>query len=113
MRQSIVLGLLLTTAACALPAPSTPSSGPFRFTGTVSGMEGTRTGGPIAGAELSVVSGVNSNARVLSDATGRYLFEGLESGRFTVSVSAPGYVSATPVVDLYRDTDANFALKPR
>ena len=76
-------------------------------------MEGQQIGGPIVGAELTVVSGVNINAAVRTDMSGRYIFAGLESGRFTVAVVAPGYRSAQPVVDLYRDTEANFALPPQ
>jgi hypothetical protein len=76
-------------------------------------MSGGQPGRAIAGAELTVVSGVNANARVISDGSGRYDFSALDSGRFTMAISAPGYVSATPVVDLYRDIEVNFALTPR
>jgi hypothetical protein len=60
---------------------------------------------------LTVLSGVNINAKVTTDILGRYVFTALESGRFTVAVAAPGYLSATPVVDLYRDIEVNFALR--
>jgi hypothetical protein len=76
-------------------------------------MDGLRVGGPIAGAELTIVSGANINAHVTSDPAGRYVFSSLESGRFIVTIVARGYVSTTPAIDLYRDTEANFALKPR
>ncbi len=75
-------------------------------------MVGGQTGRPIAGAELTVVSGANRNARVNSDAGGRYLFTDLEEGRFTVTIAARGFATATPVVDLYHDVDATFALTP-
>jgi hypothetical protein len=113
MRLIVFLIALLTTSACTAPAPLAPSEGPFQFSGTVSALDGSRTGGPIAGAELTVVDGVNLHARVTSDAAGRYVFSGLESGRFAVSIAAPGFVGVVPVVDLYRDIEVNFALKPQ
>ena len=44
----------------------------------------------------------NTAATVTSDGAGHYAFDSLESGRFTVSIAAPGYVSVTPVVALFR-----------
>lgn len=76
-------------------------------------MVGSQLGGPIAGAELTVLSGVNMNATVTTDSAGRYEFTSLERDKFTVTIAAPGFVSATPVVNLYRDIEANFALKPQ
>ena len=112
MRRSILGVVFLATSACTMP-PLTPSTGPWRFSGTVSRVAGTQLGGPIAGAELTVVSGVNSNATVTTDSSGRYVFTALERDRFTVAIAAPGYLSASPVVNLDRDVEANFALKPR
>jgi len=113
MRLRTLLTALLIGSACATPSPVTPSAGPWRFSGTVSRVEGGHVGSAIAGAELKVVSGVNINAKVTTDSSGRYVFIALESGRFTVAVAARGYVSAAPVVDLYHDTEANFALAPQ
>ena len=79
----------------------------------MSATDGSRISGPIAGADVTVVDGVNRNARVKSDATGRFSFADLESGRLTISIAASGYTSITPVIDLYRDLDASFALKRR
>lgn len=111
MRLNIVVLAVLISSACAMSAPLVPSNGPWQFSGTVSATDGVRIGSPIAGAELTVVSGANTNAKVRTDAAGHYVFAGLESGRFTLAIAAPGYVKATPVVDLYRDIDVNFALK--
>jgi hypothetical protein len=68
-------------------------------------------GDPIAGARLTVVSGVNADAAVTSDSAGRYMFDNLTGGRFTVAITAPGYVTATPLVELYGDVEVNFALE--
>lgn len=106
--------VLAAAAACASPVALSPSStGPWRFTGTVSGIGGPSGFTPIAGAQLTVVDGVNINTKVTSDGAGRYAFDGLQGGRFTVSITAAGYLGITPVVELFRDTDANFALKPQ
>ena len=111
MRLHVLLVALLTTSACAASSPLTPSEGTWRFSGTISAMDGLRVGSPIAGAQLTVVSGVNTDAKVTSDATGHYVFPSLESDKFTVTIAAPGYVSITPIVDLYGDMEVNFALR--
>jgi hypothetical protein len=113
MRLSVLLVALLTTAACAVKSPTAPSPGPWRFSGTVLATDGIHIGSPIAGAELTVVTGVNSNTKVRSDGAGHFAFAALEADTFTVTVAASGYVSAAPIVNLYRDIDASFALKPR
>ena len=115
MRLKILAVALLTASACARSSsPVTPSQGlqsPLRFSGTVSALQGGHIGGPIAGAEFTVVKGVNLNAKTVSDSTGHYVFDMRESGRFTFVLSAPGYASTTPIVDLYRDMQADFVLK--
>ena len=58
-----------------------------------------------------MVSGANSNATVTSDGAGHYSFAKMASGTFTVKIAAPGYVSVTPVVHLYRDIAVDFALQ--
>jgi hypothetical protein len=108
----MILMALLLTAACAAPTPVTPSPGPWRFSGTVSASDGTHVGDPIAGAALTIVDGVNTSAAVTTDSSGHFAFTDLEPGRFTVAIAADGFASATPVVELHRDTEANFALKP-
>jgi hypothetical protein len=113
MRMKVLLVALLTTAACVPKSPVAPSQGPWRFSGTVLATDGVRIGSPIAGAVLTVVSGVNSNTKVTSDGAGRFAFAALAADTFDVTVAASGYVSATPRVNLYRDIDADFALKPQ
>lgn len=114
MRLSVLLCVLLCASACeTMKAPTAPSKGPWRFSGTISAMNGTRLGPPIVGAELTVITGVNTNARVTSDGVGHFVFAELETDIFTVAIDAPGYVSAAPTIDLYGHIDANFALKPR
>lgn len=112
-RLRVLAAALLASSACAVSSPVVPSPGPWRFSGSISELSGGRTVAPISNAELVVVSGVNVNARTTTDASGRFMFHSLDSGRFTVSIAASGYVGVNPVVDLYRDIDANFGLVPR
>jgi hypothetical protein len=113
MRLIAFLGAVLVTSGCAAPAPVAPSPGPFRFSGTISAVDGGRVGNPIAGARLTVIDGANLNATVDTNAAGQFAFESLDSGKFTLTIAAPGFASATPVVQLYRDIEANFALTPQ
>jgi hypothetical protein len=113
MRPRLLVLTVVVMSACVPPPPVAPSPGPWRFSGTVSRFEGSQVGASIAGAELTVVSGANVNARTTTDRAGRYVFTALDTGTFTVAIAAPGYVSATPVVALYQDLEANFALKPQ
>ena len=110
-RVSVLLFALFATA-CAGLTPVAPGPGPFRFSGTVSRLDGGALT-PIAGADVTVTDGVNKNARVTSDGTGRYVFEALDAGRFTLTITAAGHVAITPVIELHEDTNANFALKPQ
>lgn len=112
MRTNLVLMLLVagmtSVAGCAVPiSPATPSNGAWRFSGTISSTAGAR----IAGALLTVQEGANKGTRAASDVAGRFLFERLEAGKFKVVIEAPGFVSVTPIVDLYWDVDADFALR--
>jgi hypothetical protein len=113
MRVSVLLLAILATTSCAGLTPVAPAApGPFRFSGTISRVDGGGVS-PIASASLTVVDGVNKDARASSDGAGRYVFPSLDKGRFTVSISAPGYAGITPVIDLYEDVNADFALKPQ
>jgi hypothetical protein len=112
MRPRLLVLTVLVMSAC-VPPPVAPSPGPWRFSGTVSRFDGSQVGASIVGAELTVISGANVNARTTTDRAGRYVFTALDTGTFTVAIAAPGYVSAAPVVALYQDLEANFALKPQ
>ena len=112
---ALVIVLLLAlamggTAACTLPSatPLAPTSadGTVRFTGNVISL----ATGRIAGARLTVVSGVNKDTQVTTDAAGRYAFASLQPDSFDVLIEAAGFVSITPRVYLFNDVDATFAL---
>ena len=110
--RSATIVVLLVAAAALISAcvvvPVTPVSpgGMVRFTGAIVSL----AGGPIAGARLTVLNGVNKDAQATTDATGHYAFASLQTGTFNVLIAANGFTSITPQVDLFVDLDANFAL---
>jgi len=106
VRAALALAGLLAAAACK--GPLAPSNGAWRFTGTVR----ARAGGAISGAQLTVIEGPNQGVEVTTDASGRYMCPQLESGRFVMTIAAPGFVGVKPIVDLYHDLEVNFALRP-
>ena len=110
----LLLGLALgATAACTLPstsplAPTSPD-GTVRFTGTIISLPSNK----IAGAQLTVLNGVNKDAHVTTDSDGHYVFAGLQPDSFDVLIAAAGFRSITPKVNLFNDVDATFALSPQ
>ena len=79
--------------------------------GTVFGMEGSAVGPPVVGAQLTLTSGNEIKGKTTSDGSGHYAFDPLETGRFTLTISAPGFAILTPAVNLDRDMKADFAMK--
>ena len=110
----VVLALVLAvggTAACTSAAPLAPTSadGTVRFTGSIISF----ATGTIAGARLTVLSGVNKDTQVTTDAAGRYAFTSLQPDSFDVLIEAAGFKSITPRVNLFIDLDATFALSAK
>src|SRR5262245_56358824 len=97
---------------CMAPAPLAPTTEPVRFSGTIFRMDNGRVGGPVAAAKLTIVSGVNSNATVSTDAGGHYEFPKLSAGSFDLTISAPGFITLHPTVALGQDLEVNFVLSP-
>jgi hypothetical protein len=104
------VGILLL-AACSSPATLAPSQGPWRLSGTIFAMEGLQVGAPVGSARLTVASAEQIKAVTTSDASGRYVLDGLETGQFTLTVSAPGFITLTPTVHMDRDIQADFAIR--
>jgi hypothetical protein len=104
-RAALALALALTAVSCK--GPLSLSNGEWQFTGTVR----TLSGAAITGADLVVLNGPNQGVEVTTDAAGHYVFPRLESGRFTMTIDAPGFVRVNPIVDLYHDLDVTFALR--
>jgi hypothetical protein len=115
-RSPFVPGVALTAAlavsmGCSVPTNATPSTGPWDFSGTVFVLEDLTLGAPIAGAQLTLSTDHEVRARTTSDASGRYMFKDLETGRFSLTIAAPGFRTLTPSVSVERDLRADFALK--
>ena len=102
-----LVGLTACVTTSAPLAPLAPTSTTSQFTGSV----GTIGGSPIAGARLTVIDGVNTGVQTQTAANGRYVFGNMTNGKFTMTISAPGFVSVSPLVVLSGDTDVSFALR--
>ena len=102
--------VLVVAAACSAPTNVTPSTGPWQFSGTVFAIDELKVGAPIAGAQLTLTSNDEVRARTTSDNSGRYVFNALESGRFRLTIAAPGFATLSPNVDLDGDIRADFAM---
>jgi uncharacterized protein YfaS (alpha-2-macroglobulin family) len=74
-------------------------------------MDGQQVGEPVAGAQLTLNNDDEVRARTTTDASGRYVFNGLETGGFKLTISAPSFVTLTPSVNLDRNMRADFVLK--
>ena len=112
LRAALIGAALMSTTACvgfqhSEPAAPVPSGLRHSLSGNVSSLNS----GPIALAKLTVTSGSDSGVKVLTDAAGNYTFSSLSSGRFTMTIEAPGYEMASPIVDLIRDLSVDFALR--
>ena len=107
----VVIAVLVVVPACSVPTNVTPSTGPWHFSGTVFARDDVKVGAPIAGAQLTLTRDDEVRARATSDTSGRYVFNELETGRFRLTISAPGFATLSPNVDLDRDMQADFAMK--
>jgi hypothetical protein len=113
-RSGRIVVLLVAAAAlvsaCAVvpvtPVSPTSTDGTVSFTGDIVSL----AGGQIAGAQLTVLNGVNKDAQATTDAAGHYAFASLQSGSFSVLIAANGFISITPKVNLFSDLDVNFGL---
>jgi len=89
---TLLCGLAAVPAPCAqrVTKPAAPpDSVRYRIGGViVDASEET----PLAGAELSITT-PEVEMKVTSDEEGRFVFDGLELGKYAVTASAPGYVT--------------------
>jgi hypothetical protein len=115
-RSPIASGLVLAAVlavmpACSAPTTVAPSTGPWRFSGTVFAMNEQALGAPIAGAQLTLSRNDQVRGRATSDLSGHFVFNALETGGFRLTISAPGFATLTPIVNLDGDLRTDFALK--
>jgi len=74
-------------------------------------MDELKVGAPIAGAQLTLTTNDEVRAKATSDTSGRYVFATLETGQFRLTISAPGFTTLTPRVNVEGDMRADFAMK--
>ena len=111
-RRVLLLVIAVCATACSLnSSPVTPAGTTWRLSGTINIVSGEQLAGPIPGARLTVQDGTNKGAQVTSDSSGRYAFNNLEQGRFTMLIEASGFVSVAPVVELSSNIEVDFALR--
>lgn len=60
-------------------------------TAAIGGLVSDPTAAAVAGAKVELVSGLAAPRSVATDSEGRYRFEGLPPGEYTVRVTAPGF----------------------
>jgi hypothetical protein len=101
------LSVLLAGCGSSAPtAPSTPAPARLTLSGVVSGA-GV---GPLGGARVEVVSGVNLGQSATADAAGRYTLVDLVPGAMTLRASAAGYVPQTSTVTPSASQTVDFSL---
>jgi hypothetical protein len=71
------------------------------------------TSAPVTGATVSVVDGPNAGQSATTDASGTYTLSALHQSGFTVSATAPSYISQSQGVTLTANRTLNFSLRPQ
>lgn len=85
-----------------------------QLTGSVSGAVADATGGMLPGATIELASAGSGRAQVqISDASGKYVFNAVTPGAYTIKASLDGFkaVSREIVVELNRTSRVEFALE--
>jgi hypothetical protein len=97
MRALLIALCLMTAAHAQQQAPARDSAGvPRRATAILEGMVTTpdATPRPIRRARVSLAGSDGRAGVTTTDDEGRFTFEGLAPGRYTLSVTKPGYIRA-------------------
>ena len=79
----------------------------FTLTGVVADAS---NGAPLAGAQVSVLTGPHAGATVTTDALGRYAIGGLTRGTITVRATRSGYVASDRSVGVFGNARQDFPL---
>ena len=105
--------VLLTVSACGSDGPVGPDPPPplprVPLSGTVVETGSQR---PASAARLEITQGANQGMATTAGADGRYRFDNLELGTFTLRVQANGYEQETRTVALSGPQVLDFALRP-
>jgi hypothetical protein len=105
---AVVVAFVVVTTGCS-GSPSAPTVPPAATTFTLSGSV-MSSGAALAGATVLVLDGSNANRSTTTGSTGSYQLAGLQSGGFTIRVSAVDYMTTTQPVTLIANVVANVEL---
>ena len=107
MTKFVVRRLKCEVVAACLIAAACGNAG--RVTGIVNEIEG----GPLPGVRVTI-DGLKTHREATTDGNGRFVFQNLAAGGYTVKADLADYVGDTKVVDLSRDGTRNteFVLHP-
>jgi len=102
----IALALIMFVGCSGSSGPMSPSAtGNLTLSGTVTGA-----GTPVSGATVLILDGANANRSTTSNAAGQFQITGLQSGGFTISVSAVDYATSTQPISLTGNAVVSVAL---
>ena len=91
LRLQVAAICVVALGVAAAPVQQTPS--PAAGSGFLMGrVVDARSGASLAGAEVTLSGGTRSPVRLLTNASGDYLFRSLPAGRYTITASTPGFV---------------------
>ena len=99
--STVTLSVNLTVDFTLAAVPA----GNLSVTGIVMGIAG-----PVGGARVDVLDGVNAGRSTVADAGGHYTLTNLTSGAFTLRVSATGFVPQSTPVTLADNDTVDFTL---
>jgi iron complex outermembrane receptor protein len=88
-----LLGFRFVVVVLAMLLVGPPLVSSAQQTAIISGLVSDPTGAALAGATVELVSGLVATRSASTDREGRYRFEGLPPGEYTVRVAAPGFQS--------------------
>ncbi len=87
-RAVVLLAVLLSTGLLVGPTPAAAQQ-----TAAITGQVSDQMGASVPGAKVEIVSGLAATRSAATDDEGRYRFEGLEPGEYTIRVTVPGLPS--------------------
>jgi vitamin B12 transporter len=102
------LGAIVFALVCLVVSPLFAQTDTVTLNGSVTDV----LGGPLALATITAVSPNGTIHRTTADSSGAFVLRDLPPGAYTVTVSAPLFVSATETVTLRESRQTRFVLRP-
>src|SRR6266851_2932621 len=116
--RALAIAFCILTLACGATAPAptpspTPAPPPPSRTFTLSGhVSDVNTGGPLAGATITILDGDNASRFTTSDAIGAFHLTDVIFGGFTVRVRHDAYDSVFRGITFVQDTSIDVQMRP-